>query len=116
MKLSDEIYGWIPEKSMAILDVLNPFSWPENQKYPFTGYLQYRDEDIISLYKMIFEGEYELFRVVETDEFLKIWRDMLGKLTHDSEWCKMLNTNDVVVLLQHYLGTNLIPPVMKRLI
>ena len=40
---------------------------------------------------------------------------MLGKLTHDSEWCKMLNTNDVV-LWQHYLGTNLIPPLMKRLI
>ena len=53
---------------------------------------------------------------METDEFLKIWRDMLGNLTHDSEWCKMLNTNDVVVLWQHYLGTNLIPPVMKRLI
>ena len=65
---------------------------------------------------MVFEADYELLRFVETDEFLKIWRDMLGKLTHDSEWCKMLNTNDVVVLWQHYLSTNLIPPVMKRLI
>ena len=52
---------------MAILDVLNPFSWPENKKYPFTG-KQYRDVDIISLNKMVFEGGYELFRVVETDE------------------------------------------------
>ena len=41
---------------------------------------------------------------------------MLGALTNDIDWCKMLRSNDLAVLWQHYLRTDKIPATMKRLI
>ena len=37
-------------------------------------------------------------------------------LTNDIDWCKMLRSNDLAVLWQHYLSTDKIPATMKRLI
>ena len=41
---------------------------------------------------------------------------MLGALTNCIDWCKMLKSNDLAVLWQHYLRTDKIPATMKRLI
>ena len=39
---------------------------------------------------------------------------MLGALTNDIDWCKMLRSNDLAVLWQHYLSTDKIPATMKK--
>ena len=110
-KLIDEIYGRIPKKSMALFDVLNPLSWPSDEQYPFNGYIQYREKDLVALHRVVFEGQ-----DLNEEELRQSWRDMLGKLTNDKEWCKMLKSKDLVILWQHYLSTDLIPPKMKVLI
>ena len=113
--LSQEIFGRIPAASMQLFDALNPLSWPADEKYPFYGNMQYRDSDVIDLYRMEFASDSYEKRV--SDETLKKdWRDMLGALTNDIDWCKMLKSNDLAVLWQHYLRTDKIPATMKRLI
>ncbi len=46
---------------------------------------------------------------LDEDELKHSWRDMLGKITNDGDWCKMLKSRDLVVLWQHYLRTDMIP-------
>ena len=60
------------------------------------------------------EGPYELS--VGSEELVRDWRSMLGKITADSNWCKMIASKDILVFWEHYLGTNLIPEKVKDLI
>ena len=113
--LSEEIFNRIPAESMQLFDVLNPLSWPADQKYPFSGFVQYRDDDLVKLYRMVFASDSFDMRV-DDDTLIKDWREMLGALTNDADWCKMLRSNDLAVLWQHYLHTDKIPPTMKRVI
>ena len=53
---------------------------------------------------------------MDEEELKHSWRDMLGKITYDGDWCKMLKSRDLVVLWQHYLSTDMIPQTMKKLI
>ena len=57
---------------MALFDVLNPLSWPADEQYPFSGYVQYREQDLFSLYRAVFEGEQ-----LDEEELKHSWRDML---------------------------------------
>ena len=68
---------------MALFDVLNPLSWPSDEQYPFNGYIQYREKDLVALHRVVFEGQ-----DLNEEELRQSWRDMLGKLTNDKEWCK----------------------------
>ena len=55
-QLVEEILDWIPQKTMDVFDVLNPFSWPDDS-YPFAIGTQYRQNDTESLFLTIFENE-----------------------------------------------------------
>ena len=78
--LSEEIFNRISAESMQLFDVLNPLSWPADQKYPFSGFVQYRDDDLVKLYRMVFASDSFDMRV-DDDTLIKDWREMLGALT-----------------------------------
>ena len=114
-RLIEEILDWIPQETMDVFDVLNPFSLPDDS-YPFGIGTQYRQNDIESLYLTIFENEASTKKEVEDELVKNDWNTLLEKITNDENYCKLKKSKDVIVFWQHYLGTNLMPERMKKLI
>ena len=114
-QLVEEILDWIPQETMDVYDVLNPFSWPDDN-YPFAIGTQYRQNDIESLYLTIFENEAPTKKEVEDELVKNDWKTLLEKITNDENFCKLKKSKVILVFWQHYLSTNLMPERMKRLI
>ena len=55
-RLIEEILDWIPQETIDVFDVLNPFSLPDDS-YPFGIGTQYRQNYTESLFLTIFENE-----------------------------------------------------------
>ena len=53
---------------------------------------------------------------VEDEVIYEDWKKLLQKVTTDGDYCNMHKSKDVIVFCEHYLGTNLIPERMKKLI
>ena len=92
----EEILDWIPQKTMDIFDVLNPFSWPDDS-YPFAIGTQYRQNDTESLFLTIFENEASTKKEVEDELVKNDWNTLLEKITNDENFCKLKKSKDIIV-------------------